>query len=142
MPFKSDNEIGRITSGLIDRTLPKAEWTHAAHFAAAIWLLRAERIDAVVEMPRFIRAYNESTGVLNTDTSGYHETITLASLRAAKSVLGSHSAATPVRVVVNALLAGPLGSSQWMFDYWSKDVLFSAEARRTWTEPDIQALPF
>src|SRR3569833_439765 len=40
MLFSADSEIDRIGRGLIDRSLPKTEWTHAAHFAAAFWLLR------------------------------------------------------------------------------------------------------
>jgi len=39
VPFTSDDEILEIGYGLMDRTLPKAAWTHAAHFAAVIWLL-------------------------------------------------------------------------------------------------------
>ena len=35
MTSLSDTDIDRIARGVIDRTLPKAEWTHAAHFAAA-----------------------------------------------------------------------------------------------------------
>ncbi len=35
--FSSDIEIDRIGRGLLDRSLPKAEWTHAGHFAAAFW---------------------------------------------------------------------------------------------------------
>ena len=38
-------------------------------------------------MPTMIRAYNEATGGANTETRGYHETITQASLRAARSFL-------------------------------------------------------
>ena len=68
--ISSDADIERIGRGLIDRSLPKAEWTHAGHFAAAFWLLRSPEIDAVREMPGFIRAYNEATGVANTDTGG------------------------------------------------------------------------
>ena len=33
--FSSDVEIEHIGRGLLDRSLPKIEWTHAAHFAAA-----------------------------------------------------------------------------------------------------------
>jgi hypothetical protein len=32
-----DSQIDRIAHGLIDRSLPQAEWTHAAHFAAALY---------------------------------------------------------------------------------------------------------
>jgi hypothetical protein len=85
-PFTSNDEIAAIGLGLIGRTLPKPQWTHAAHFAAALWMI-ACRPDLVAErdMPGIIRAYNEATGVMNTDHAGYHETITQASLRAARA---------------------------------------------------------
>src|SRR5579862_6067629 len=87
--FASDEEILTIGHGLLDRTLPKTVWTHAAHFAATLWLLRCRpEIEIEREMPGFIRAYNEATGGANTDTSGYHETITQASIRAARAFLG------------------------------------------------------
>ena len=79
----TDSDIARIGRGVETCTLPKPEWTHAAHFAAAVWLLTRPGLDAERAMPPLIRAYNEATGVQNTDTAGYHETITLASLRAA-----------------------------------------------------------
>ena len=85
--FTSDAEIDRIGRCLLDRSLPKSEWTHAAHFAAAVWLLGRPNMNAARDMPGLIRAYNEATGVANTDTSGYHETITLGSLRASRAWL-------------------------------------------------------
>ena len=48
----------------MDRSLPRAEWTHAAHFAAALWLMRQGH-DAAAVMPGLISAYNESAGVVN-----------------------------------------------------------------------------
>jgi len=62
MTFTTDAEIDRIASGVLDRHLPKAEWTHAAHFALALWLLR-HRENVPLIMPGIIRAYNEATGV-------------------------------------------------------------------------------
>ena len=50
--FSSDAEIDRIGRGLLDRSLPKAEWTHAAHFAAAFWLLRRSELDASYQSAR------------------------------------------------------------------------------------------
>src|ERR1700761_4749971 len=89
-PFTCDEEISIIGRGLLDRTLPKSAWTHAAHFAAATWLLITYGESFVVRaLPGFIRAYNEVTGVANTDTSGYHETITQASIRAAEAFLAA-----------------------------------------------------
>jgi hypothetical protein len=141
-PFTSDHEIAAIASGLLDRTLPKPHWTHAAHFASTLWLL-SERpeLDLPRELPTIIRAYNEATGVANTDHSGYHHTITLASIRAARSFLAA-SPHSSLFLTCNALLASPLGASDWLLSYWSRERLFSPEARRAWLDPDLQNLPF
>jgi hypothetical protein len=133
----TDEEIARIAAGVIDLNLPKPEWTHAAHFACALWMLTHG--DAAREMPGLIRAYNEATGVANTDTDGYHETITQASLRAARSWLRD---GVPLCETLQALLASDHGKSDWLLRYWTKDVLFTPKARREWVEPDLQPLPF
>ena len=141
--FCSDHEIERIGRGLIDRSLPKSEWTHAAHFAAVLWLMRVRRdLDLTAEMPKLIRAYNEATGVANTDSGGYHETITLASIRAARSILERHSDSVPLYRVANELMLCELGRSAWLLRYWSRMRLFSVAARRLWVEPDLIGLPF
>jgi hypothetical protein len=141
-PFTSNAEIVAIGRGLMDRTLPKPAWTHAAHFAAALYLLACRpEVDCPREMPGFIRAYNEATGVANTDTSGYHETITLASLRAARAFL-AEDPSRPLFMTWNALLRSPLGDSKWLLAYWSRPRLFSVEARRFWVDPDLEVFPF
>jgi hypothetical protein len=139
--FSSDAEIERIGRGLIDRSLPKAEWTHAGHFAAAFWLLRHPTLNAVREMPDFIRNYNEATGVRNTDSTGYHETITLASLRAARAWLASRPR-EPLYESLEQMLASAYGRSDWLLTYWSAPVLFSVAARRAWVDPDLRSLQF
>ena len=139
--FSSDVEIERIGRGLLDRSLPKAEWTHAGHFAAAFWILRRPNMDAARDMPGLIRAYNEATGVHNTDTTGYHETITLASLRAAGAWLRGR-AGMPLYEALNELLATEYGRSEWLLGYWTKPVLFSVAARKAWVNPDRRELPF
>lgn len=137
----TDTGIDHVALGLIDRSLPKSEWTHAAHFAAALWLLKRGGVRAMREMPPLIMAYNEATGVANSDTSGYHETITLASLRAAHSWLLNRPEA-PLHVVLGELLASEIGRSDWVFRYWTRPLLFSVTARKSWVEPDLAALPF
>ena len=141
-PFSSDAEIVAIGCGVLELTLPKPRWTHAAHFAAALWLIRCRQdLDAARAMPGIIRAYNEATGVANTDTDGYHETITQASLRAARNFL-LQDPRRSLFETCNALLASRLGKSDWPLCYWSRALLFSVEARRGWVEPDLKPLPF
>jgi hypothetical protein len=139
--FSSAAEIEHIGIGVRERSLPKREWTHAAHFAAAFWLLRQPDRDAERDMPGLIRAYNEATGVHNTDSTGYHETITLASLRAARAWLAARPE-MPLHEALNDLLASAFGRPEWLLRYWSKPVLFSVSARRSWVEPDLQPLVF
>ena len=141
--FASEAEITRIGEGLFACTLPRTEWTHAAHFAAALWLMRYRPdLDAAQTMPGLIRAYNESVGRVNDDSGGYHETITLASLRAARGVLDAYPPDMPVHRIVNALMWSSLANPNWLLEYWSRDRLMSVEARRAWVEPDLKSLPF
>jgi hypothetical protein len=139
--FNSDADIDYVARGLIDRSLPKSAWTHAAHFAAALWLIKRGGARAMLEMGPLIMVYNEATGVANTDTGGYHETITVASLRAASSWLGSRPG-IPLHAVLGEMLATPIGRSDWLLAYWSKPLLFSVTARKSWVEPDLAPLPF
>ena len=134
--FTSETDIITIGQGLVDRTLPKSNWTHAAHFAAALWLIETGRSST---LPGVIRAYNEAVGVANTDSSGYHETITQASMRAAHAFRIARRG-SPLFRVCNELMASSLGHSDWLLVYWSRDVLFSTEARRRWVEPNLRPL--
>lgn len=140
--FSNDAEIARVGRKFLDRSLPKLEWTHAAHFAVTLWLMRHRPdMNLGIEMPGLIRAFNEATGTPNTDTSGYHETITQASLAAARHRLD----ATPggsLHAILEGLLNSSLGNSGWLLEHWSRERLFSVEARRRWLAPDLKPLPF
>ena len=140
MSFDTDDEIEATARAMMACTLPKEAWTHAAHFATALWLLRTRGAAAYAEMPDLIRAYNASVGGRNTDTEGYHETITRASLDVAAAALAAREG-LPLHAVLTSMIAGPCGRSGWILDYWTKDVLFSVDARRGWVEPDLQPLP-
>lgn len=143
MTLSTEAAIERIALGLIDRTLPRADWTHEGHFAAALWLCRYRRDLAEPEEIRsLISSYNEATNTANTDTSGYHHTITLSSLRAAADHLARHGKETPLAPLLSALMASELGDPAWLLAYWSRDLLFSVQARRSWIEPDLSPLPF
>jgi hypothetical protein len=140
--FVSDDQLAKIGRGLCDRTLPKEQWTHAGHFAATLWLL-ANRpdLDLPRDLPALIRAYNLHTGGENTDTAGYHETITQASIRAAHRFRADRLDA-PLFDCCNSLLRSRLGDPDWLLAHWSRERLFSVAARREWIEPDLEPLPF
>lgn len=138
----TDEDMAALAADFCACTLPKDRWTHSAHFATALWLiLRRPDILPERDMPALIRRYNESVGGVNDDRSGYHETITQASLHMARMLLRDLPADTTPAAAFAALMASPRGEKDWPFTYWSRDRLMSADARLGWVEPDLHPLP-
>ena len=141
-PFHSDAEIEHVAEGMVARTLPKAEWTHEAHLATTTYLLlRRPDIDVDKDLPGLIRRYNESVGGVNSDTEGYHETITRVFLYGVRLFLAEADPKEPLHELVNELLLSPMGRRDWPLRFYSRDRLLSVEARRDFIPPDLAALP-
>ena len=123
-----------LTAAFEDRTLPKAEWTHEAHVVvcwATVARLGADR--ALDHLRIAIPLYNEATNTPNTDTDGYHDTITCYYVAAVGALAGRP---------LDEVLADPSCSRTAALAHWSRDRLFSVAARRGWVEPDLQPLPW
>lgn len=141
--FHSDSEIERVGEALIARTLPRSEWTHEAHLAATTYLfLKRRDIGIDEDLPAIIRSYNESVGGVNSDTEGYHETITRLFLLGVRLYLAEAGRSEPLFKLVNGLLLSPMGRRDWPLRFYSSEWLFSVEARRYFVEPDLRALPW
>jgi len=140
--FRSDAEIEHLGEGLVTCSLTRDEWTHEAHLAATTYLLlRRPDIDLASELPSLIRRFNESVGGVNSDTEGYHETITRVFLHGVRLLLAEANSAEPLHELVNELLLSPMGRRDWPLRFYSRERLFSVEARRAFVEPDLAALP-
>ena len=140
--FASDDAVARVGEGLIACSLPRSEWTHEAHLAATTYLLlRRPDIDLDAELPGLIRRYNESVGGVNSDSAGYHETITRVFLHGVRLFLSGSDVAEPLYALINELLLSPIGRRDWPLGFYSPARLFSVEARKHFIEPDIGALP-
>jgi hypothetical protein len=140
--FADDAAIRRIGEGLLERTLPRADWTHEAHLAASCWLI-VERPDVLPErdLPGLIRRFNLSVGGVNSDSEGYHETITQCFIRAVRLYLARTDPKRPLVDKVNGLLCSEEGRRDWPMCFYDPKTLFSREARLGWVEPDLAALP-
>jgi hypothetical protein len=140
--FASDDAVARVGEGLLACDLPREEWTHEAHLAATTYLLlRHPEVDLDKELPGLIRRYNESVGGVNSDSEGYHETITRVFLAGVRLFLSEADSNEPVCELVNELLLSPMGRRDWPLRFYSPARLFSVEARREFIEPDLAALP-
>ncbi|MEO6432851.1 MAG: hypothetical protein ABIO29_02590 [Sphingomicrobium sp.] len=140
--FTTDAELEHLGEGLLACTLAKEEWTHEAHLGATTYLLlKRPDIDLDAALPGIISAFNVSVGGVNSDSEGYHETITRAYLHGIRLFLSEANQSEPLHELVNDLLLSPMGRRDWPLRFWSKERLMSVEARRQFVEPDVAALP-
>ena len=140
--FASDAEVERLGKGLLACALERADWTHEAHLGATTYLLlKRPDIDLDAQLPTLIRRFNESVGGVNSDTEGYHETITRAFLHGVRLFLSKADAREPVHRLVNELLLSPMGRRDWPLRFYSRERLFSVGARRAFIAPDLAVLP-
>jgi len=140
--FASDAAVEHVGEGLLSRSLPREEWTHEAHLAATTYLLlRHPEIDLDAELPEIIRRYNERVGGVNSDTEGYHDTITRVYLHGIRLFLSEAAPGDPLHELVNDLLLSPMGRRDWPLRFYSRERLLSVVARREFVMPDVAALP-
>jgi len=139
--FADDAAIAHLGEGLVACTLAREEWTHEAHLAACLYLLaRRTDIDVDGEIAGLISRFNESVGGVNDDQNGYHDTITRAYVAGVRWFLRERGSGKLAQDV-NALLASDAGSRDWPLRFYSRERLFSVEARRGFVEPDRAPLP-
>jgi hypothetical protein len=69
--------------------------------------------------------------------NAYHETITCFWLRIVRNFLLSQGIESALTNSVNHL-ASRLASKDAIYEYYSRDLLMSETARRTWVEPDLK----
>lgn len=140
--YASLDEIADVVRGFEDLTLPKPRWTHAAHLTVALWYLaRLPHDEASRRIREGIPVYNVASGTPNTDTGGYHESITVLFIAAIRCFLAENTDAADQLALTNRLLASPLGRSDYPLRFYSRVRLFSVAARRSWVEPDLMPLP-
>jgi hypothetical protein len=120
--------------------LPRSEWTHAAHLTVGLWHVSCYgRADALARLRTGIRRLNESNGVVNSATGGYHETVTAAYAHLLAAFADRHADVT-IADRVALLLDGGLADRALLRKYYSRARLESAEARLNWVEPDLAPL--
>ena len=139
-PFRTAGEILALVRRFEDCTLPREEWTHAAHLTVALWhLLQYDWPEAVRRVRSGIQRYNAAHGILPTPTGGYHETLTLFWLRRVRAFLeGERNEARALVSLANDLAA--TAHKSLPLEHYTRERLFSPEARAGWVEPDLKPL--
>ena len=117
-------------------TLTKADWTHAAHVAVGSYYVVLNPSTAFERMKSGLLKFNESVGGVNSDTSGYHETLTRLWIDVLAKFTGKHGFTDPWIAACAAVRQ--FGESRDLHRlYYNFDVLRSIEARRSWIPPNL-----
>lgn len=140
MTYQSIQGIEAIVRSFECCRLPRSQWTHEAHVAVGFWFLTHYSPDEAIErMKSGIQRYNQSVGISNSQTSGYHETITLFWLRKIQTCLANQSLAQLTPNLWNQLIQ-QCCNPKLPLQYYSHDYLMSWQARSSWVEPDLRPL--
>jgi hypothetical protein len=140
-PFTDSSEIERLLVGFENCSLPKPMWTHRAHLAVALYYCERHSDEQALRLMREgIQRYNVATGGVNTDSVGYHETITRFYVWLVNQCVRNGKLTGGLADRVNGLYAR-YGGRDLPLRHWSRERLTSVEARREWVEPDVLPLP-
>lgn len=128
-----------LVAAFLDRTLPKAEWTHHAHLRTGLWhVFHLGAPAAMSELRDRIKRYNESVGGENTDNEGYHETITQFYVLKIAHFLEEVDRTRPLEDLAEELIHFH-GDRELPLRYYTQERLYSKEARLGYVEPDLKS---
>jgi len=134
-------DIRRLRAGFDHQTLPGQQFTHAAHIAVgATYVFEIGRERALEHLRQAIPSYNLSQGGENTDTRGYHETLTRFWIDRLAEFLAEQPSRTMEEQALAAVLTFGHQAKLWE-RYYTFDVVSSLDARRGWIPPDRKDLP-
>lgn len=141
MSYKTAEEVIILIKKFEECTLSKSEWTHEAHLTIGLYYCLRFPFGEVLNCLRSrIRWLNELHGIPNNDTSGYHETLTVFWLMTIKKFL-KISRHYNIADLANHLIE-ICGDRQLPLRYYSRELLFSAIARRHHVLPDLDRFSF
>ena len=134
----SPSEIEELVTGFQDHSLPSERWTHQDHLIVGFHFAYHFPLDqAIYYLRAGIITYNVATGGKNTHERGYHETITQLWAKLLKAFVQKKCTGLSLAESCTALLNSPYAAQEIMFRFYSKDLLFSTQARALWVEPDL-----
>lgn len=138
MIYTTEKDIYLLVKAFEERTLSKSEWTHAAHLLVGLYYCFNFPFGVAKNLMRDgIYWLNDSHGTPNTDSSGYHETLTMFWLKTVESFLEKNKSEKSLTVLAEKLIE-TYKNSRLPLEFYSREVLFSVEARYEYVKPDLK----
>ena len=136
--YKSESEVIDLVRSFEDASIPHDDWKHAAHLVVALYYLSHHDLDAACDKMR--------SGILNLLEHGfkvdlkkempYHETITVFWMR---TVAAYNTSVNGASLLEKANEVAYRWDKDYPLNFYTRELLFSDEARTRLVEPDIRA---
>ncbi|HWS54423.1 MAG TPA: hypothetical protein VN228_09865 [Pyrinomonadaceae bacterium] len=138
--YRSDGEVGEVLRRFESCELPPAEFDHGRHLTVALALVAAlgDERRAAARMREGLARFIAANGV---SPRKYHETLTVFWVRRVGAFAARAGAGRPLAEVANELIA-ECGDPRLVFEYYSRALVDSEDARARWVEPDLKPLDF
>jgi flavin reductase ActVB len=136
-PFlESDATLGRFVADWETGVLPPARWTHGAHVAATAYYAFDHTPEGVFErMKKGILHFAGCVGIQNTETSGYHESLTRFWASRVAEFVRAGQFSSRLEAARSAVDAFGEDRDHYRL-YYSFDLAHDRRARREWVAPD------
>ncbi|HEX8652368.1 MAG TPA: hypothetical protein VF708_16255 [Pyrinomonadaceae bacterium] len=134
--YESLDELEAVVRGFESCDLRPSDFTHEAHLTVALWYLSEGRTVplAAERMRAGLFRYLDRHGP---GRDKYNETITLFWIKLLRKFLDETEADRSIVETANEVSAR-FRDSKLIFDYYSRERLFSDKAKSAWVEPDLK----
>jgi hypothetical protein len=137
--YKTDEEVEEVVRGFESCETRPAEFDHRAHLTVALcYALRLSDEEALERMRDGLGRFIHAHGV---DPKKYHETLTVFWLKRVRAFAGRAGSGRTLFELANELVA-ECGDARLAFDYYSRQLIDSDGARRSWVAPDLRPMDF
>ena len=121
--------------------LEKDEWTHEMHLIMGCAMLVRFGPKALPAMRERILRHNEAIGTINSDSMGYHETLTVYWLWVIRNFLLEKNLTTFDEVTIDELVyEEKLAKRNGWLAFYKEETIKSVAARRGFVPPDFGEL--
>lgn len=133
----STDEANELVEKWETGQLEKEEWTHEMHLIMGMAMIVRFGKNALPAMRERILRYNESVGTINSDSSGYHETLTVYWLWIIRNFMLEKNLTTFDEVSIDELIYEEklAKRNEWLI-FYKEETIKSVAARRGFVPPD------
>ncbi|PYS86926.1 MAG: hypothetical protein DMF62_14055 [Acidobacteria bacterium] len=136
MKYKDEDEIKKLVAAFEDATIARDVWKHAEHLVVALSYANKYRLEtAIVKMKDgLFNLLTEGFKIDLTKEMPYHETLTVFWMRTVSEFARSTNG-MPLHEKANSLIE--TFDKDYPLRFYSREYLFSDEARARFVEPDL-----